>query len=70
MRYIISLLFLGVAAFLFFTFADPKYREIGSLRVERGSFNSALQNLRELAVIQDELLAKYNTIPAADRTRL
>ena len=70
MRYVISLLFLSVTAFLFFAIADPKYREVGSLRAERDSFDSALQNLRELAVIQDELLVRYNTISVIDRTRL
>lgn len=70
MRYLISLLFLGIAGFMFFTFADPLYRDMSVLEEERSSLSSALENLRELAQLRDGLLIEYNSIAKNDRERL
>lgn len=70
MRYLISLLFLGVAGFMFFIFADPMYRQLSVLRQERDSLNSDLENLRELVKLRDALLIDYNSISSSDRERL
>lgn len=70
MRYLISILFLGIAGFMFFTFADPMYRQISVLRQERDSLNSDLENLRELVKLRDALLIDYNSISPSDRERL
>ena len=55
---------------MFFTFADPMYKEISTLSSERDSLSSDLEGLRELAKLRDELLIQYNTISQVDRERL
>ena len=70
MRYLISLLFLGIAGFMFFAFADPMYKSISALRLERDGLNENLENLRKLAKLRDDLLVQYNAISASDRQRL
>ena len=55
---------------MFFTFADPMYKDIEVLRSDRDSLNSDLESLRELAKVRDELLIQYNTISRSDHERL
>lgn len=55
---------------MFFTFADPMYRDMSVLEEERNLLNSDLENIRELAQVRDGLLIEYNSIARNDLERL
>ncbi len=69
-RYIIILLFLAMATVLFFVETLPYYDQVKALQADSQLLQEALANSRELQTIRDDLLSKYNAIPADDIGRL
>ncbi len=69
-RVIIPVLLLVVSAGLFFGFVDPQYQEIKQLSLESKKYDQALQKSKELQQVRDQLLAKYNSIPPENLSKL
>ena len=55
-----------ISAGLFFTYIDPAYQKIGDLRGGEKQYNEALNKSKELRMIRDQLLSKYNTFSTED----
>ena len=51
-------------------FINPLYEEISSLRTERGSYDEALTNSKELEKERERLTQKYNTVSMENLERL
>ncbi len=55
---------------LFFMYVDPTYNNVQEIIQEQERFDEALDKSKELQMIRDELLAKYNTFSTSDLNRL
>ncbi|HEX9608747.1 MAG TPA: hypothetical protein VGA06_00870 [Candidatus Paceibacterota bacterium] len=70
MRLITPILFIIIVIGLFLGFIDPRYETVKALRVEEQRYDEALTKSRELQLVRDQLLAKYNAFESEDLTRL
>ncbi len=70
MRALLPLLFIVIAAGIFFGFIDPTYQRVKELRAEEANFDQALTRSKELQQVRDQLLSRYNTFPQSDLERL
>ncbi|MEK7081093.1 MAG: hypothetical protein AAB902_01770 [Patescibacteria group bacterium] len=70
MRFIVPIIFVGIAITVFFTFTNPIYNDISTLRAQVASYNNALDNSKMLENERDKLTAKYNTIDPNNLTKL
>jgi Tfp pilus assembly protein PilO len=70
MRIILPILLLGVSVASFFFFTFDAYKEIKTLRVTTGEYNTALANFNQLQKVRDTLRDQYNTFSTSDLTRL
>ena len=70
MRTLLPVLFLVIAASIFFGYIDPAYSRIQELRTEESEFNEALTRSRELQQVRDQLLSRYNVIAPQSIARL
>lgn len=70
MRALLPLLFIVIAAGIFFGFIDPTYQRVKTLRAEEANFDQALTRSKELQQVRDQLLSRYNTFPQSDLERL
>ncbi len=59
-----------VSGILFFLFVDPLYKEVGKLRTDVLTYNTALGNSTNLQKTRDSLLEKYRNISQEDKDRL
>ncbi|MFH1402172.1 MAG: type 4a pilus biogenesis protein PilO [Patescibacteria group bacterium] len=55
---------------LFFSYTDPTYQSMNKLKEENAQYDEALNKSKELRVVRDTLLSKYNTFAAEDIDRL
>lgn len=69
-RFVVVILFLAIAVVLFFTQTKPQFNEIQALKIEKQSFDEALQYSREFQALKDDLLSRYNAISTDDLKRL
>lgn len=69
-RFLIPVIFVGVAIALFFGYIDPSYQKVKELRAEEARFDEALNQSRELQQVRDSLLSRYNTFAQSDIERL
>lgn len=70
MRALLPILFVVIAAGIFFGFIDPAYNRVQDLRAEESQFNQALTRSKELQQVRDQLLSRYNTFSQNDLNRL
>ncbi len=70
MRIVLSLLFLAIAAAVFFFATQPAWNEVTALKAERQEYDNALAGARELQTLRDKMLVQYNAISQEDRDRL
>lgn len=70
MRTLLPVLFVLIAAGIFFGFIDPSYDRIRELRAEEAQFDQALNRSKELQQVRDQLLSRYNTFAQSDLERL
>ena len=49
---------------------DPRYQNVKLLQAQENQYQEALDKARELLVVRDELLTKYNNLPQSDLERL
>ena len=68
--WILPLLLIGLAGFLFFQFTDPLFAQIKERQAERDKLNVALENVKQLRAVQVELLNTYNSFSPTDLDRL
>lgn len=64
------ILFILLSIGLFFTYVDPKYKDIQNTLKEEEKYDQALDKSKELREIRDELLSKYNSFQTSDLDRL
>ncbi|MDE2399600.1 MAG: hypothetical protein KGL67_01135 [Patescibacteria group bacterium] len=69
-RFIMPIIFVGIAITGFFVFTQPLYQDIAALRVDADSYNQALGNSKSLENERDKLTSKYNTFSQNDLDRL
>jgi len=69
-RFAVIILFLATAVVLFLTQTNPSFNETKSLKLEKQSFDEALQYSRELQALRDDLLGRYNAVSREDIERL
>jgi Tfp pilus assembly protein PilO len=62
MRFITPIILIIISITLFFSFTNPLYNDISSLKTEVTSYNEALDNSKALENERDKLTAKYNAI--------
>jgi len=65
-RFILPIILIVISISLFFTFTDPIYTEISTLKEEATSYNQALDNSKQLENERDKLTAKYNSFRPED----
>lgn len=70
MRTLLPILFIVIAAGIFFGYVDPAYSRIKELRAEEDEFNQALNRSRELQEVRDQLISRYNVIAPQNIDRL
>jgi len=59
-----ALILLIISVALFFTFTSPNYDKVKALRTQAGQYQDTLSNIANLIKKRDDLLVKYNNIPA------
>lgn len=64
------IIFILLAAGLFFTYIDPAYKDVKKIIVEEQRFDEALDKSKELQEVRNKLLSKYNTFSTNDLDRL
>ena len=70
MRYLITIVLIGVSTGLFFLFIDPLYQETKVLKTQITTLNETFSNSKKIQEVRDMLFAKFNAIPANDLERL
>lgn len=70
MKSLLPVIFVVIAAGIFFGFIDPAYSRVQDLREEESQFDQALTRSKELQRVRDQLLSRYNVIPQTDIDRL
>lgn len=70
MNALLPILFVVIAAGIFFGFIDPAYSRVKELRAEESKFDLALTRSKELQEVRDQLVSRYNVIPGATIDRL
>lgn len=70
MKSLLPVVFVLIAAAIFFGYIDPAYSRVQELQAEEEQFEQALTRSRELQQVRDQLLSRYNVIPQADIERL
>lgn len=70
MKSLLPVLFVVIAAGIFFGFIDPAYNRVKTLRAEETQFDQALTRSKELQQVRDQLLSRYNTFSQTDLNRL
>ncbi len=69
-RFILPIILIGISASLFFMFSNPIYSDIGKLRDQVKSYDTALSNSKELLNQRDQLTTKKNKIDPDDLIKL
>jgi Tfp pilus assembly protein PilO len=69
-RFIFPIILIAISVISYFTFIDPNYQEIKTLRAQLASYNNALANERQLQTIRNSLTEKRNSMSASDIERL
>lgn len=70
MKSIMSVIFIGAAAVLFFTWTQPILGEIKTLSGRESTLNSTLANFKAFQTKRDNILDAYNSINKSDLDRL
>ena len=70
MRYIVTIVLIGVSAGLFFLFIDPLYQETKVLKEQITVLNETFSNSKKIQEVRDALFTKFNAVPADDLARL
>jgi hypothetical protein len=64
------ILFLVIAVGLFYTYLSPGYAKITELGVEKSEYQEALNRVREIESVRDNLLTRYNSFSADNLSKL
>lgn len=70
MRFIMPIVLIGISITVFFTFTDPIYKDVGTLKTEVTSYNDALNNSTMFENERDKLTLKYGTIDPNNLVKL
>ena len=70
MNLILPIILIAISFSGFFYFTKPSYDEMGVLKQQEASYNSALDNARTLESERDKLTKKYNSIDPENLTKL
>ncbi|SRR5258708_27781558 len=69
-KFIVPIILIGISITCFFTFTNPTYNEISSLKNTQASYNEALGNSKALENERDKLTTKYNSFDPESLARL
>jgi len=67
---IISIVLIGIAMAVFFTFTNPMYKNFVAEKAQIASYNEALNNSKMLENERDKLTKKFNSIDPSNLERL
>lgn len=70
MKLLTPVIFLIIAAAIFFWYINPAYVQLQATLAEASQLDSALTRSRELQGVRDQLLSRYNTFSPGDLNRL
>jgi len=71
MRYLLPLILIAASIGLFVAYTNPTYQvRIKALKEQQQSYDDALNKSQELKRLRDQLLSKYNTFSADDKSKL
>ena len=70
MKNIISLILIVLSIGLVFVYIMPEYNKISNLRTEKSDYENTLAKSKDLKVLRDSLLTKYNAILPEDKDKL
>lgn len=70
MKILTPLVFLALAAAIFFWYIDPTYATVKTLLSQQNELGQALSRSRELQDVRDQLLSRYNTFPQTELDKL
>ena len=70
MKRLLPLLLIVVSAGLFDLYVSPQYTTVKSLIEQKRQYSDAIEKAKELQVMRDELLTKYNALPKEDLAKL
>lgn len=69
-RLIVPIILIGIAIAGFFTFTNPIYQSISTLKETTASYNEALTNSKTLETEKEKLSNKYNSIAISDLDKI
>ncbi len=69
-RFIMPIILIGIAIAVFFTFTNPIFNDISTLKAQVTSYDEALNNSKALENERDKLTQKYNSINPENLTKL
>lgn len=70
MKAFLPIIFLVIAGAVFFGYINSAYSSLSTLRKEAAEYDQALTRSKDLQSQRDELLARANAFPEADKNRL
>jgi len=70
MRSLTPIILILVSVAVFYLYINPKYEEVKVLSVKQERYQEAVDKSKQLQVLRDQLLTKYNSFSATDLARL
>ncbi|MCH7529729.1 type 4a pilus biogenesis protein PilO [Patescibacteria group bacterium] len=70
MKFFIQIFFVATTVGLFFGYIDPTYDDVKIRMAEEQNFNEALDKSKELQIVRDKLLSRYNSFSTSDLNKL
>ena len=70
MRYITLLLLIGASLGVFFMYVKPRYDAIETIKSDIAGYQTNLVTANKIKTSREDLIQKYNNIPASDLTNL
>ncbi|MBU4480088.1 type 4a pilus biogenesis protein PilO [Patescibacteria group bacterium] len=69
-KFILPIILIVLSICFFVFFIDPVYQEIKVLKAENSQYDEARNKSKELRVVRDDLLKKYNSFSEEDLSRI
>ena len=70
MKLFTPLILIGACILAYFMYISPTYSDVQNLISQKNSYDSVLQDAKNISTKRDQIMASYNSIPPDDLTRL